>query len=395
MKVVFFLCILLSSFTQASDNLTGDWNGARTNLSEKHGIDFEVVYTGELVNNLSGGNHKGGIHLGNIDTSIEVNLDKLIGWKGAKAKVYGLGNYGSDPTEIIGDTQGTSNIETNANTYKIYEAWIDQSLLNDKLSILFGLYDLNSEFYVTDSSGLFFNSSFGIGADFSQTGVNGPSIFPTTSLATRLKIIPHKDMYILIAAFDAVPGKSDRPHGTQIDTSSKEGYLYSTEIGFESNSNKLGLGYWSYSKKVDDLVALDSSGNAKKEKNFGAYLLASTTFKRSYNLFLRIGFANKNVNAISSNISTGVSINEASWLRDGDEFGFGISKVKNSSANLQNLKASGEIAESSETAYELTYKYALKRWLSLRPDFQYIVNPGMSKTLKNASIFSLRLEINL
>jgi porin len=48
-----------------------------------------------------------------------------------------------------------------------------------------GLYDLNSEFDVIEAAALFLNPSHGIGPDFAQSGRNGPSIFPVTSLAIR------------------------------------------------------------------------------------------------------------------------------------------------------------------------------------------------------------------
>lgn len=50
-----------------------------------------------------------------------------------------------------------------------------------------GLYDLNSEFDALDDAGLFINSAFGVGTDIGLTGVNGPSIFPVTSLAVRAR----------------------------------------------------------------------------------------------------------------------------------------------------------------------------------------------------------------
>ena len=70
---------------------------------------------------------------------------------------------------------------------KLYEAWFEQTLFDDRLSFKAGLYDLNTEFDVVETAGLFINSSHGIGPDFSQSGVNGPSIFPTTSLGIRVK----------------------------------------------------------------------------------------------------------------------------------------------------------------------------------------------------------------
>ncbi|TDI96625.1 MAG: hypothetical protein E2O76_11425 [Caldithrix sp.] len=98
----------------------------------------------------------------------------MFGWKGASFFLYGLGNSGGNPSENVGDAQIVSNIE-GPDTWKFYEIWIQQNLFLGKLSVLAGLYNLNSEFDVIETGQLFLNSSHGIGPDFSQTGLNGRS----------------------------------------------------------------------------------------------------------------------------------------------------------------------------------------------------------------------------
>lgn len=78
-----------------------------------------------------------------------------------------------------------SDIETGAGAARLYEAWIDKRSADGSASVRFGLYDLNSEFDTTEAGALSLLSSHGIGPDFAQSGRNGPSIFPVTSLALR------------------------------------------------------------------------------------------------------------------------------------------------------------------------------------------------------------------
>ena len=65
---------------------------------------------------------------------------------------------------------------------------------------LIGRYDLNSEFYRLQSASLFLNSSFGIGPEFSQSGLEGPSIFPNTSVGARFAIKPIEEIVLRTAA---------------------------------------------------------------------------------------------------------------------------------------------------------------------------------------------------
>lgn len=111
----------------------------------------------------------------------------------------------------------------------------------------FGLYDLNSEFDAIDTAGLFVNSSFGIGPDYSQSGQNGPSIFPTTSVALRLAYQVTEHYYLQAAVLDGVPGDPNNNKGTHIQFNRGDGLLYAAEFGYHQGDDghaKLPYGKW-------------------------------------------------------------------------------------------------------------------------------------------------------
>ena len=54
----------------------------------------------------------------------------------------------------IATVQGISNLEVAQNAARIYATWIEHEFKAAGTRVLFGLYDLNSEFYATDASGL-------------------------------------------------------------------------------------------------------------------------------------------------------------------------------------------------------------------------------------------------
>src|SRR3954469_2594049 len=60
----------------------GDLWGARTSL-EKAGITFSLTYIGEVLGNTSDGLRRGSIYEGRLDTQIDADLEKLLGWSGA------------------------------------------------------------------------------------------------------------------------------------------------------------------------------------------------------------------------------------------------------------------------------------------------------------------------
>ncbi|MCZ7614000.1 MAG: carbohydrate porin [Ignavibacteriaceae bacterium] len=172
-------------------------------------------------------------------------MNKLAGADGLSLNLSGLGIQGGTFMQNTGAMQGISNI-AGVNHWKLYEAWIEQNFLNEDLSILIGLYDLNSEFDVRESSGIFINPSFGIGFDFAQSGENGPSIFPYASLALRINYNLSESFKILTAVFDGVPGSLDDEKGFQVQWNKDEGAMLSTELIFFPSTREFGQNYSKY-----------------------------------------------------------------------------------------------------------------------------------------------------
>lgn len=133
--------------------------------------------------------------------------------------------------ECVGDFQGVSNIAAR-NTWKMYEAWMQQNFLNEKFSILCGIYDVNSEFDVVQTAGLFLNSSFGMGAEFAQSGKNGPSSFPLTSLGLRMKTQFSEHFCFQSAILDGVPDEPENNWGAKYRINKDDGALITSEIIF-------------------------------------------------------------------------------------------------------------------------------------------------------------------
>lgn len=207
------------------DNLLGDIGGYRGMLSA-HGVDVGVEYKGDTWGVVSGGQNKGTSYNDNLDIKFALDGEKLAGISGNKAMVYFINNFGGHPNATrVGSVQGIDNIETGTDTFKLYELWDEQSFLNDRVSVLFGLHDLNSEFDLTDMTANFIKPTMQIGQAFAQSGVNGPSIFPTTSLAGRVKVAPTKESYVSVAAFDGVPGDPNDARGTHVQLHSRDGLL--------------------------------------------------------------------------------------------------------------------------------------------------------------------------
>jgi porin len=106
--------------------------------------EFEVVYSGDVLTNSSGGIETGTRYLDNLDLNLEVDVAQAWGIGSGKLFVHGLyNNGGTFSDELVGDLQIVSNIEAEE-AWRIFEAWYE--LGGDTWSFRTGLYDLNSEF---------------------------------------------------------------------------------------------------------------------------------------------------------------------------------------------------------------------------------------------------------
>jgi porin len=406
--VVFLLCIQVAYGNDGNpnylDNLTGDWMGNRLKLYQK-GVDIEFVYRGDALYNVAGGFKKGGDALGNVDFKVSIDGDKLYNLSGSKIFIHVLNNHGGKPNEKrVLSAQGIDNIEVKAAATKLYQAWISQDFFDEKFSILTGLYDLNSEFYVTPSAGLFMGPTYGIGSEIAVTGVNGPSIFPATSLAIRAKLQPTEKLYLQAAIFDAIPGNPDKPKVTNIHLKKKDGALLIAEAGTNSDFGNYAVGLWKYTKKFDNYVDVKAGNAPVKKISQGVYVMAEKVlYKHNESAYLtgfaRVGKANQSVSMIDYSWSSGLVYHGFISGRDDSQIGFAVSQAKLSKKYRKTQHDEGSKVPKQETGLELTISDKLTPWLQVQPDIQYIFNPAAvpvdleKKYLKNAFVIGIKTVI--
>jgi porin len=376
---------------------------ASSQLNLYEGITVEFAYTADFANIVAGGAERGFSYLDNVDLKASLALGTVLGWEGATAFFYVLGNNGSSPSELAGDLQTLSNLDA-PDTWKLYEAWLEQELASGRLSLKAGLYDLNSEFDVIETGGLFMNSSHGIGPDLSQTGENGPSIFPTTSLAMRVRASLSESVQFSVAALDAVPGDVGDPGGTHVSWTGEEGLLIASEFAFytardgEEGGTKIALGAYFYTSQTDRLQAAPASGATPTSKNHGMYVLGERSLYRTgegrgLSGFFRAGVADTDLNQIGTYLGTGLVYTGLFRFGEPDQLGLAVGHARNGSVFIDSESSQGRSNDKAETAIELAYSAPLTQWLTVQPDVQYIINPGTDPNLDNALVLSVRTTI--
>lgn len=373
---------------------------------------------------VSGGIQQGSVWMGNTEAKIQMDLEKLLGWKEATAYIHSHSQLGDKfNRDYVGSFIGVDNIENGANTGQFDHAWIQKSFFDNRLSVLAGLYAVDYEFYVTDTSGLFIQPPYGPGNELSQSGQSGPPIFPLGALGIRAKYTsPNQHYYLQGALTDGLPGDSDNPYGTHIKLGNSDGTFTIAEFGYtppkveslsESGSqsgsaetgieadeeseffNKTAIGFWHYSSPLDDLIDVDAIGNPLRHPSQGAYFLAERTLMTenespSQGLagFIRFGVASGDVHQSDWTGSLGLRYHGLFFGRDDDVAGVAIT-LNHASDKYRRLNN----AEDIQASLEGTYRAQFNPWLALLPTLQYIYNPNMDPELRNTWIFGTRAEI--
>ena len=292
---------------------------------ETPAANLQLAFTGDIWSNTSGGLDEGTVFVDIVNAQLSLDLEKLTGWQGAQAFVYGLYTNGNSISALTGDFNGISNIETGVEAARLVEAWVDQSFADGKGSLRVGLYDLSTEFDAGEVRALFLNPGHGIGTDFSQTGVNGPSIWPVTSFAARVNYNFDDGVYLRGTIADGVPGDPAHPKRTTIDFRSGDGALLAAKAGIAREGRLWSVGLWTYTEDFPDLVT------AQTHSNFGGYAameeqLLSSAAGDAFNLSgsVRAGFANDDVNPLSSFLSATVVATGLIPSLPEDQIGLGV-----------------------------------------------------------------------
>ena len=146
------------------------------------GVTVKLQEQSEIWANLTGGGKQGLSYNGLTTGEVDVDLDKLVGWKGATFTAVAFDIHGHGPSRsLVGNQQLISNIEATPSV-KLYDLWLEQHLFDDKLSVRVGQEGANDEMMTTTYAGFFLNSSFGFpgmpAADLPSGGPNYPMATP-------------------------------------------------------------------------------------------------------------------------------------------------------------------------------------------------------------------------
>jgi porin len=387
--------------------ITGEWFGTGPRLYED-GITLFSGYTAEVWGNTAGGLKTGAVYTGLLDFGAELDLEKTLGWQGAKVGTTWLWLSGRDASEdLVGNFLTISNI-AGFNTLRMMQLWLEQNFLDDKISLRIGQIAADADFIVSDYAGLFINAQFGWSAIAGMNMPNGGPAYPVGGLGARLLFSPSDSFALLSAVYQGnVLAQDVNRHGFRWRLDAEDGFTWLNEAQFFWGNTEtakilpgfLKAGLWFQTGNAADALA-SSTGSG----NSGYYLVLEQMVMREktetdeamdqgLGFFARSGFTPPDRNLIDFFFDAGVTFKGLIPRRDEDTIGlaFGCASVSNGFQN--EISNAGGRPASAEMVLEGTYQCTLTPWCIVQPDVQFILNPGADRSIANALVIGGRVSL--
>jgi porin len=393
----------------AEETLSGDWGGMRT-AAAKSGFAFTGGLKVDSLRN-RGGAKDGTKSVSHLDLKLAIDLEKAAGWEGTTALINVLQNAGRGPGGAhTGNFMGVTNIEVGApTTTRLFQAWIQKSLFDDRLAVLAGLYPIDSEFFTVDSAGVFLGPQYGTPADLALT--RGPSIFNNSAFGFRARWDFDKAFYAMGALLDGIPNDPRHPKHTRIRFEDGDGTFQIGEIGWlpEAASEgftghaKVAFGLWNYTGHEDNLAdAAAGTAPVRNHRQHGGYVLGERTLyrlsedgERFLSGFARYTWGDAHSYAVKNSLNLGLHMKGALASRPDDILGLAWTRAGLASTWRQATLIGGGTPTDSESAWELTYRAQLTPYLAVQPNAQWVRNPGGTVGTNNAKLIGVRVDLAL
>lgn len=400
-----------------ADTMTKDWFGYEKKL-KKEGINIGLSTVNEVWGNTMGGIKSGCVTTSLLQGATSVDLEKLIGWKGASFYSRWLYLYGQDPSaNLVGDVFTVSNI-AGYSTLRNIDLWIEQKLFDDKIALRVGQMEADSDFAISDYGSLFINSTFGWPA-FLYTSIpnSGPN-YPVGAPGVYLKLKPIEPVTLKFAAYQGdIYAQNVNNHGFDWNLSAENGFFYMSEADYHYECflpGQVKMGAWFFSGAFPSV----NNPNTTLWGNTGYYgiidqmiYLSPCCHEKHHKLsdeglgvFGRVSYEPSDRNFMDFYCDTGFNYKGILPTRHSDILGIGFAygQVSNGMRSPQSDLSSNPTftppngfatALNYEMAFETTYVAAITPWLTLQPDLQYIIHPGATSQAGNALVLGLRATV--
>ncbi len=409
---------------------TGDWGGVRSELLEQ-GVDVIVGYVGEAATNVHGGyNHdRTARYTAQWALGTHLDLQKLLGWNEAEFQLLVTERNGNNlSNERVSDPRApqlssVQEVWGRGQTWRLTQMWYRQKFFNSALDLKFGRVGVNEDFasFPCDFQSLSFCSApiGNVAGDIWYSG-------PVSQWGGRVRYNLNDRWAVQVGAYEQNPSYLETGNGFKLSGSGTKGALVPVEViwkpivGKDALPGEYRLGYYHSSASANDLYD-DVNGNPQvltgqapksRSSKHGAWVIGQqqlTTHNgdasRGLSVFASLTVHDKATSGIESFQNIGAVYKGPFDARPQDDLGVGIARLKvnddvtkrqrliNESTGISDYDDPQYVpVQHSEYNIELNYGVHVTDWLTVRPNVQYVRNPGGVYEVDNAWVAGVKLQ---
>lgn len=392
---------------RTTKRLTGDWGSVRTDMEEA-GFRVKIKLMNQIMANLHGGLETKNGHdtAGSYEVNFYFDLEKMGLIDGAEFWIRGKGTWGGDDSDFDKEKIGAffkTNQDASSEEVIFVDKWHwKQMLFDDRIELRIGrmepVKDLFDRSKVIGSEDDYF---------LNRALVRNATLPSHKGLGIFLKAKLSKTLYASFGALDA----HARDRQTNFNTAfhDKDEFRYYGELGwkpeFDSSKGKLWghyrVGTWYDPTRKEKFF--DTLGGLRAQRfesgDWGFYIGFDQMVWKENNdpedeqgitVAARYGYAHGEVNRIEHFWAAAAHYEGLIPERDDDRLGLGVAQ----GIFADEYRRVHPRAD-RETVIEMYYAIKVTPWLTVTPDFQFVVNAGGDKDDRNATVAGLRFKMSL
>jgi porin len=375
--------------------------GWRTRLHNE-GVDLRLDYVSESAVNTTGGKYRGAAYAQQIRFGTDLDLGKLAGVKGAAFHLTLNDRAGGGlSANNFQNKLAVQEIYGAGQNFRLGELSLDQNLAKKKYNVKLGFWAYGNDFGLTLLLCNFMNSGF-CGHPQSLPNDSGWSDYPVAKWGVRVKDNTSASTYVETGAFETNPLRGGKAYGFNMSWHGATGVLYPVELawlpghkpGMLPGEYKVGAYY--DSSHVADIGAPAFTDSGR----FGYYVLASQMVVHEPGrpgglwVFAQGTNSDPQTALIKYYLDAGLVLQGTLPGRDRDTIGLGYVRAAVNPRLIALKSKPGLDLAPGEQVAELSYGIGISPTVIVRPDIQYLMNPGAftQKPYGNAMIYGLQIK---
>jgi porin len=379
--------------------LTGSWSGQRSEWEEA-GVSVFGYYNAIVASNVSGGNDNGTAYAGDLYAGLNVDLGKAFGLNGWTFTLSGIDRHGASIDDDVGGIYSVMQL-VGGQTSFLYNVSLEKAWADGEHRFKFGRITATDDFAGSPLYGYYLSNS--INGQIRAVLLDGVmTSYPFAVWGARYQYAPTDDFRAKIGVYQLTEQMWDPDkHGTDLAFRASDGVSVMAQLEWDwrwgSKPGHFGVGlnnvyfdmpefgsddttdtFIRYYAQIDQQVTQADAGSDQGLYLFGT--LAYTDRQAAALVPLHTSFGAQYVGLFDG--------------RDRDRLIFGTTFGKLSDDYARQQRTAGVGDPDYEWIFELGYRVQLTKFAYVQPDIQYVMQPGGTGDIPDATVLGMQVGVS-